>query len=68
MLLRYLFSENFKHQIRFTIHVGEPGGIKCDTNTFIATTYDGDRWIHKPKNKALAKALGFLVDTPTRIW
>jgi len=44
------------------------GGMKCDANTFIATTTEGDKWIHKPKNKALAKALGFLVDTKNKTW
>ena len=33
---------------------------KCDINTFIATTKEGDKWIHKPKNQKKAFELGFL--------
>lgn len=52
----------------YITHMDGKESIKCDANTFIATTKEGDDWCHKNKNKALAKALGFLVDTPERTW
>jgi hypothetical protein len=49
-------SANIVHHSR-----GRRGFNLVDVNTFIATTHEGDRWIHKPSNKGKAKELGFLV-------
>lgn len=40
--------------------MAENGGIKCATEVFIATTPEGDAWIHKPSNRTKSIELGFL--------
>lgn len=52
-----------KFQLATHVHHSHGRGkYKCDESTFIATTFEGDRWIHNPSNRKLAISLGFLSD------